>query len=387
MIPSLRRSFNENYTPEKYLQFLTALEGRTGTPPLFRHSETPVFLPKDLVQKMSGYGAHLVSSLLANREYCRDAETAVPEQYRVPNEDQVPLFIQADFGLDENLEPKLVEIQGFPSLYAYQPELAQAYAEAYDIELPYLPCAISLDQYHQQLCDAIVGDCDPENVVLLEIDPEHQKTKGDFLVTERTCGIATVDISTVWRNGRKLYYRYGGRDIAIDRIYNRSIVDELVRKQIPLQFDFRDDLDVQWAGHPNWFFKLSKFSLPYLDHPCVPRTHFLDRVSSIRDPERFVLKPLFSFAGAGVVVGPTREQIDAVPPEQRHDYILQERINFKPVIDTPHGMTKIEIRMMYIWTKTLRTVNMIIRTGRGDQMGVDHNRGMEWIGASAAFIA
>ena len=387
MIPSLRRRFNENYTPEKYLLFLTALEGRTGTPPLFRHSETPVFLPNELVEKMSRYGGELVTSLLANAEYCREAERSVPDEYRVPNEAEVPLFVQADFGLDENLEPKLVEIQGFPSLYAYQPELAQAYAEAYEIDLPYLPCREMLEEYHAHLCGAIVGDCDPENVVLLEVDPDHQKTRGDFLVTERTCGIATVDISTVWKNGRKLYYRYGGRDIPIDRIYNRAIVDELLRKQVPLQFDFRDDLDVQWAGHPNWFFKLSKFSLPYLDHPCVPRTQFLDRASAIEKPERLVLKPLFSFAGAGVIVGPTRGQIDAIPTERRHDYILQERVDFKPVIDTPYGMTKVEIRMMYIWTTTLRTVNMIIRTGRGAQMGVDHNRGMEWIGASAAFIA
>src|SRR5262249_47556431 len=150
-----------------------------------------------------------------------------------------------------------------------------------------------------------------------------------------------------------------------------------------LPFDLRDDLQVEWAGHPNWFFRLSKFSLPYLDHPAVPRTRFLEPVAH---PERYVLKPLFSFAGVGVVVGPTKSQIDAIPQERRRDYILQERVDFRPVIDTPFGPTKIEVRIMYIWLDRMRTVNTIIRMGRGSQMGVDHNKGMEWVGASAAFI-
>ena len=36
------------------------------------------------------------------------------------------MFVQADFGLDQELRPPLVEIQGFPTLYAYQPLLAEA---------------------------------------------------------------------------------------------------------------------------------------------------------------------------------------------------------------------------------------------------------------------
>lgn len=387
MIPSLRRQFNQQYTAEKYLRFLSALEGRTGVPPLFRHSETPVFLPVSLVDRMARYGREMVEALIADRTYREAANQAIPQAFQVPQESPVPLFVQADFGLDQNLEPKLVEIQGFPSLYAYQPELAQAYMEAYDIGLPFLPGGQSLEQYQDLLCRAIVGDRDPENVVLLEIDPDHQKTKGDFVVTERTCGIATVDISSVRKDGRKLYYRYAGRDIPIDRIYNRAIVDELERKKVPVAFDFRDDLDVEWAGHPNWFFKLSKFSMPYLKHPSVPRTVFLNDAADIHDPENYVLKPLFSFAGSGVVVGPDRELLASIPPERRSGYILQERVDFRPVIDTPFGMTKVEVRIMYIWLDRLETVNTIIRTGRGSQMGVDHNRGMEWVGASAAFLA
>ncbi|HEV2447204.1 MAG TPA: hypothetical protein VGS58_14830, partial [Candidatus Sulfopaludibacter sp.] len=229
---------------------------------------------------------------------------------------------------------------------------------------------------------AIVGDCDPENVVLLEIDPWHQKTRHDFLFTERLWRVRTVDIAEVRKEGRRLFHN----GVPIHRIYNRAIVDELVRKQVPLNFDFRDDLDVQWAGHPNWFFRLSKFSLPYLHHPAVPRTEFLDHVSVVHRPERYVLKPLYSFAGSGVIVGPTKEQLAAVPAERRADYILQKRVDFRPTIDTPFGPTKMEVRIMYVWLDELRPVNTIIRMGRGAQMGVDHNKGFEWVGASAAFI-
>ena len=177
-----------------------------------------------------------------------------------------------------------------------------------------------------------------------------------------------------------------GKLTPIRRIYNRAIVDELVRKRIPMAFDFRDELEVEWAGHPNWFFRLSKFSLPYLNHPAVPRTQFLDRARDIERPEDYVLKPLYSFAGAGVIVGPTAAQLAAVPAEQRSQYILQERVDFHPVVDTPFGPTKIEVRVMYIWGDRLRAVNTIIRMGRGAQMGVDHNKGFAWVGASAGFI-
>jgi hypothetical protein len=383
LIPSLRRWFNERYTPEKYARFLALLEKQIGVAPEFRLNETPCFLPRELIDQMAQCGSEIVHSLLADPHYRKASDSAIPAKYNAPNEGARPLFIQADFGLDMKRQPKLVEIQGFPSLYAFQPVLAECYRDAYGIDLPYLP-GLTSDEYHRILRRAILGDCDPENVILMEVDPANQKTLPDFLMTERLCGIKTVDIRDVKKRGNQLYY---GNDVPIKRIYNRAIVDELERRNIALQFDFRDDLDVQWAGHPNWFFRLSKFSMPYMRHPSVPRTRFLDQAGDIEHPERYVLKPLFSFAGSGVVVGPTREDIDKVPAYLRHRYILQERIEFAPVIHTPAGATKIEVRIMYIWLDELLPVNTIIRTGRGAQMGVDHNKEFEWVGASAAFLA
>jgi len=303
--------------------------------------------------------------------------------------------VQADFGIvrgaSGDWEPRLVEIQGFPSLYGFQLMLADAYRDVYGLDPSLGTLLGGLDEtgYHEVLCEAVLGGRDPDEVVLLEIDPWEQKTLADFLITERICGIRTVDIQSVRKEGRTLFHVVDGKAKPIVRIYNRTIADELIRRNIQLPFDFRDDLDVEWAGHPNWFFRLSKFSLPWLKHETVPGTWFLDQVRELPlRPEDLVLKPLFSFAGTGVTVGPTQEEIERIPEASRADYILQERVNFEATIDTPPGRAKAEVRVMYVFderTGLLRPLNTIIRTGRGKMMGVDHNRDLDWVGASACF--
>jgi hypothetical protein len=218
----------------------------------------------------------------------------------------------------------------------------------------------------------------------MEIDPLHQKTLPDFLLTEKMLGVRTVDIIDIKKEGSRLYYERDGKRVPIRRIYNRAIVDELERKNVKLAFDWRDDLDVEWAGHPNWYFRISKFSIPSLKHESVPKTWFLDQLDEIPpDLDNYALKPLYSFAGLGVVIAPKKEDIAAIPAEKRPYYILQERMNFEPVIATPHGATKAEVRVMYVWLDELKPVLTIIRTGRGLMMGVDHNKNLEWVGASA----
>ena len=388
MIPSLRQPFNRAWTPEGYRRFLDLIEQRSGVATQFRHSETPCFLPAPLIDKMARYGREMVAQLLADADYKRDSEAEIPERYRVPREAAVPLFVQADFGLDANLEPQLVEIQGFPSLYSYQPVMAECYRDAYGLDpsLSTVPGGMDVNAYYRLLRRAIVGEHDPANVILMEIDPMNQKTRCDFLVTDRLFGVRAVDVRSLRKEGNRLWYDRDGQPTPVERIYNRAIVDELERRAIAMPFDWRDDLEVEWAGHPNWFFRLSKFSLPYLRHPAVPRAQFLDRVDRVENPEQYVLKPLYSFAGLGVVVGPTAAEIDAVPREKRSQYLLQERVDFVPVIDTPAGKAKIEVRIMYIWLEEMKAVNTIIRMGRGAQMGVDHNKNLEWVGGSAGFL-
>jgi len=391
MIPALRQQFNATFTTEKYQRLLKLLEERCGTPVKFRVCETPCFLPKTLLDQMSEYGKELIHQL-NSIEYRKTSAEAIPAQFKVPRETPRPSFIQVDFGLvrDQSgrLQPKLVELQGFPSLYAYQPMLSQAYGEVFELDpkLQYLLGGLDWEGYKKLLRRAIVADHDPDHVILMEIDPLHQKTLPDFLLTEKLLGIKTVSITEIKKVGKFLFYENDGKRIPILRIYNRAIVDEMVRKDLKTAFHLADDIEVEWAGHPNWFFRMSKFSLPYLRHECVPKTWFLDRVDRVpNDLENYVVKPLFSFAGLGVIINLTPQDLAAIPKEQRSQYILQERVHFEPVVDTPFGSAKAEVRIMYIWLEELQPAMTIIRMGRGLMMGVDHNRNLEWVGSSAGF--
>ncbi len=393
MVPEFRERFNRQWTPELYAELVRRNDEHCGAPVEFRRSETPVFFPKPMLDKMVRYGQELYHQLASNPDYRRASDAAIPPEFNVPNETPHPLFVQADFGLvrleDGSLEPKLVEIQGFPSVYGFQAQLASDYQDVFRLAETVSPNLVmflnGLDEtgFWELLRKAILNGHAPEEVVLLEIDPYHQKTLPDFLVTQKKLGLKIACITQVKKQGRQLFFE----GAPIKRIYNRVIVDELLRKNIQSEFKLTDDVDVEWAGHPNWFFRLSKFSLPWFEHVSVPETRFLCDVDRIPDNlEDYVLKPLYSFAGLGVKIGPGREEIDAIPTDRRGDFILQRKMDFVATVDTPSGMTKVETRIMYVHDgHQLQPVTTVIRTGRGKMMGVDFNKNLDWIGASAGF--
>jgi hypothetical protein len=400
VLPELRQAFNRDYRPENYQALLEDCARRARAPLEFRISETPCFFPRVLMERIADTGAELTHQLLGNAAFLKASEEAVPERFRVPRCPAHPHFMTADFGLvreeDGSLAPRLVELQAFPSIFGFQALVSESYGRSF-----HLP--VGLDRFLNGHDDAsywallrkvIVGNHAPENVILLEIEPDAQKTLPDFHVHEDRLGIRTVDIAKLKREGRRLFYREGNRDIPIERIYNRAIVDELERKGVTLPFDYRDDLDVEWAGHPNWYFRISKFAIPWLRHPTVPPAVFLNdwfddkgRDLLPEDREQWVFKPLYSFAGKGVQFAPSDAELASIPENQRHNFLLQQRVRFEPVIDTPYGPTQTEVRIMYVWPDegTLEPVISLVRMGRGKMMGVDHNRNQEWVGASAAF--
>jgi hypothetical protein len=403
MLEPYRSDFNARFTPERYAELLRVLNQRTHSKIDFRVAETPCFFPAKLMERAVNTGIELTKQLLANEEYMQEAGEAIPAAYRVPNEDLHPNFMTVDFGLvrDEagELQPKLVEMQAFPSIFGYQAVLAQAYKDVFGLDqgLGYFLGGLDETRYWAVMREVVVGEHNPENVVLLEVEPDEQKTLPDFRAHEEKLGIQTVDIAKVVKQGRRLLYRQNGDGalVPIERIYNRAIVDELVRKKIKLAFDYRDDLAVEWAGHPNWYFKISKFSIPHLDHPAVPPAVFLDEwyedgVRELLPKERnqLVLKPLYSFAGKGIQFAPMDAELAAIPVEERRNYLLQERVRFEPVIRTPEGMTQAEIRVLYVWPdgKAMTPMTSLIRMGRGLMMGVDHNRDRTWVGGSAGLI-
>ena len=270
MLQPYRDQFNAQFTAVKYRDLLYRLNRLSRTSIDFRTAETPCFFPRELLDELAATGAELTHQLLNNPAYMEVSNSTIPKKFHVPNEDPRPNFMTVDFGLvrgpDGSLGPRLVEMQAFPSIFGYQDLLARQYIEAYRLDptLTWYLGGLNEQTYWQLLRKVIVGDHDPENVVLAEIDPDQQKTRPDFRVYEDKLNIATVDIAMLRKRGNHLFYEHVGREIPIHRIYNRAIVDELERKNIHLPFDYRDPLEVEWAGHPNWYFRISKFSLPFL---------------------------------------------------------------------------------------------------------------------------
>ncbi len=391
MIPEIRKKFNSEFSEKIYEEFLNDLNSVLKYPTDFRVCETPLFLSKELTGELIKACDDVIIQL-QNEEFLKKSEAAIPSNLKVPNDFEHPPFLQLDFAISKNegmFFPKLIELQAFPSLYGYQVYLDSAIRKHFDIPVGFNSYFSGLNKlsYQSLLTKTILGNHDPENVILLEIEPEKQKTRIDFAATEELTGISTVCLSKIKKRGKKLFYQKDGRDIEVKRIYNRVIFDELERKKLHFDFDFKDEIDAEWAGHPNWFFKISKFSLPLLKGKYVPQCYYLNEIESY--PENlndFVLKPLFSFAGLGVDVELTKEKLDTI--ENRDNYILQQKVEYAPLIETPEGFSKVEIRMMFLWedkNNKPTLVNNLIRTSKGNMMGVDFNKNKTWIGSSIAY--
>ena len=388
MIPHLREKFNSEFKQETYNNFLTELNSILKYPVDFRVAETPIFLPDSLKSEIITACNGLLEQI-GSDNFKNKSREAIPKEFEVPNTSDHPEFLQIDFAIcktsDGNYTPKLIELQGFPSVYSYQFYLHKLFDEYYNLDNNLSPYFSSLDAdtYKQKLKNIIVGDSNPENVILLEIQPEKQKTRIDFSATEELFGITTVSISDVIQEGKKLYYQKANKKIPIERIYNRVIFDEVERKNVSFSFDFRDELDVKWVSHPNWFYLISKYSLPMLKGECVPDCFFLNKSNAVPDDlTRYVLKPLFSFAGHGVDVDITKEKLEAITDPE--NYILQQKIEYAPVIKTPDEYSKVEIRMMFFWDEEPLLVNNLVRMSKGKMMGVDFNKNKTWVGSSLA---
>jgi hypothetical protein len=405
MIPELRQAYNAAFTAERYRALQEWIDAEAGAHVPFRIAETPVFLPAALTAKLER-AAHEVLAAVRAPDYLRAAERAVPPGYRVPGEDAHTTFLQIDLALaveDGRVVPRLIELQGFPSLYAFQWLLARGYRRHFALPAGMTPYFGGHDDasYVESLRQLIVGHDDPKTVVLLEIEPERQKTRVDFLMTEKLLGIPTVGLDEVVVRGRQAFYRErgdrggggraggaggaaaGGREIPIRRIYNRVIFDELARRGIERPPLFRADLDLAWVGHPNWFWKISKFSLPFIRSQYAPPCHFLSELRELPDDlDSYVLKPLFSFAGLGVEIGVTAERLRAI--SRPEDYILQRRIEYAPAVVTPDDPAKVEVRMMFAWRDRPLLINNLVRMTKGKMVGVDFNKDRSWVGSSVA---
>ncbi|MBK8982929.1 MAG: hypothetical protein IPM38_11545 [Ignavibacteria bacterium] len=391
MIKSYREKFNSGFDQNSYEAMVHDLNTTFDSKIDFKIAETPIFLTDEFRDELIKASDEIVSLLQTDafREY---SKKALPDNLAVPNEDEHPSLLAIDFALckDEKgkMIPQLIELQGFASLYCYQELLNTKMREYFNIPEGLTSHFNGLDHkaYINKLKETIIGDTDPENVILLEIEPEKQKTYIDFLCTEKYLGIKYVCLTKIIKEGKKLYYDNDGKKTLIKKIYNRVIHDELAkRKDIKYNFRFTEELDVKWIAHPNWFYKISKFSLPFLKSKYVPDTKFLtDYKEFPADPENYILKPLFSFAGAGVVFDVTKEILESIG--DRSNYILQKKIQYEPVIETPDIPAKAEIRLLYVWNDKPMLINNLVRLSKGKMMGVDFNKEKTWVGSSVAYF-
>jgi hypothetical protein len=389
MHPQLRKKFNADFTTEKYADLLRCLNEATKWPADFRISETPVFLTREFTDE-AVYAANEIAAQTQTPEFTRHAASAIPPGLEVPNESEHPAFLLVDLAVCEEghrLAPRLIELQAFPSLFGFQLLLLGCMRKAF----PAIPGdwtssfgGIKDQQYIEILRRTIIADSKLENVILLDIEPEKQKTRIDFAATEALLGIRSVCVTRVKKHGRELFYERAGRETRIERIYNRVVFDELARRSdLKLQFSFRDELDVAWVAHPNWYYKISKHSLPFIKTAHTSPAFFADEFPAGEQLEDYILKPLYSFAGLGVEMEPTREKLNAL--KNPHQWILQRRVeyaSFVPTVDGPKS--KAELRMMFIWSEKGQPVllNNLIRMSQGRMMGVDFNKDKTWVGSS-----
>ena len=391
MDPLLRARFNSDFTLEKYAALLRCVNETEKWPADFRISETPIFLTNEFTDEVVR-AANAIADLTHTAEFAQHARGAIPKGLEVPNESAHPNFLIIDFGIcaeGERLVPRLIELQAFPSLFGFQLLILHCIRKAY----PAIPRnwtssfgGIKDEEYIDILRQTIVADANPENVILLELEPEKQKTRVDFAATETLLGVQPVCLTKIKKHGRRLFYERDGREVRIDRIYNRVIFDELIRRpELDVPFRFQDDLDVVWVGHPNWYFRISKHSLPFLKTEHTSPTFFANEFPANEKIENYVLKPLYSFAGLGVDMEPTREKIAAL--KNPCEWILQKKVDYAAFVLTTNGSkSKAEIRMMFVWPEKGEPilVNNLVRMSQGKMMGVDFNKDKTWVGASIA---
>ncbi|RYE31589.1 MAG: hypothetical protein EOP42_10380 [Sphingobacteriaceae bacterium] len=395
MIPSVRAVFNEQFSAKKYQHFLKILQESLPEKIGFRVAETPVFISNNLKEKLVLAGDEILKTILAPN-FKELTKRAIPEKWKVANETNHPHFIALDFAIckDESgeINPKLIELQGFPSLYGFQSFLGDCYREAYDLPADQDVYFSGLDKesYLQLLKKTIIGPYQPEEVVLMDVNALQQKTAVDFFITQKQLGIPIIPLEDLKQEGRKLYYLVDDQKIYIKRIYNRLIFDEIDADPeiFDKVIDIRHDLDVEWITHPNWFYRISKFTMPFLNSKFVPKTWFLNELPSIpQNLENFVLKPLFSFAGQGVIIDVTEADITAITNPQ--NWILQEKVNYEPVVQSPDGGVKCEIRILYLWPEEDQQPTLAInlaRLSRGKMIGVRYNKDFDWVGGTIAFF-
>ncbi|TRZ82173.1 MAG: hypothetical protein D4R91_04640 [Sediminibacterium sp.] len=421
MIAYIRQKFNAAFSEKTHQNYLAALNTSFPNALDFTVAETPIFIDKAFTEKILATGDY-VNQVIQSDRFNSITEPSLKNVPFFPKETPLPACIVMDFAIainDQNeLVPALIELQGFPSLFAYEILQDDCIHKTYTIPAGFSPylngytkekyvahletilkgdtlidTKKNLDTNNQNVSDSTKDTIKHSNkhTVLLEILPHQQKTRIDFYCTEKYFNIPIVCITEIFVEETHLYYERDGKKIKIDRIYNRIVLDELKNQTKEIQEKgalLQTNLNIEWVTHPHHFFKISKFLLPFLKHAYIPKTQFVDQLTELPTAlEKYILKPLFSFAGQGVIIDINSGDIENI--EGPSGWILQEKVNYANCIETPTGPAKAELRLFYFWDEGkqeyIATMNLA-RLSKGKMIGVDYNKNKQWVGGSLAYF-
>lgn len=395
MIEKIRKEFNASFTQESFDACKNDIEKSYPGALDFKIAETPIFINKKLGEEMINT-AKFIIDFIKSPDFKSLTNSSIPENEKVKNENNHPHFITIDFGICKNKEgelyPALIEMQGFPTLFGFQvfyPEILEKHFSIPDGFSHYFN-GLDKEAYLRELGNVIVGNVDPKEVVILEIKPHSQKTRIDFYCTETYLGIKTICLTEIIKEGKNLFYIRDGLKSPIKRIYNRIIFDELntVIDELGPIPDLTSDLNVEWIGHPNWFYRISKYTMPFLRHPFIPETFFLNEITQIpKDLENYVLKPLFSFAGQGVIIDLKETDLQYI--ENPSNWILQKKVVYADCVETPDIPAKAEIRLMFTWKDgdaEPKLLTNLARLSKGKMIGTRYNKDKTWVGGTVAYF-
>ena len=421
MIASIRQKFNAAFTEEAYQNYLAFLNTPFPCALDFSVAETPIFIDKNFTEKLLSTGDY-VNQVIQSNSFKSITEPSLKNVPLFPNESALPQCIVMDFALAMNehneLVPALIELQGFPSLFAYEilqdeclrktytiPEGYSPYLNGYTKEKymlhletilkadRFIDYKMNLDTNNRNVSDSTKDTLKHSNkhTVLLEILPHQQKTRIDFYCTEKYFNIPIVCITEIFVEENHLFYEKAGKKIKIDRIYNRIVLDELKNQTKEIQDKgalLWSNLDIEWVSHPHHFFRISKFLLPFLKHTYIPKAQFLDQLTETPTAlDKYILKPLFSFAGQGVMIDISADDISNIKDPSA--WILQEKVEYANCIETPTGPAKAELRLFYFWDESkqqyIATMNLT-RLSKGKMIGVNYNKTATWVGGSLAYF-
>jgi len=395
MINDTRSYFNEQFTAHKYASYLDYFKSRYQGAIDFRMAETPIFIPDSFKKQMLSTGEYIIEQI-KSKDFIANTNPALNKKFIVPNESRFPSCIVMDFAITSNehgnVTPQLIELQGFPSLFGLEILQDMAFRSLYDIPNEYSPFlnGYQRPQYLAHLERMIKGDSD-QHTVLLEIYPDQQKTRIDFYITRDLINIPIVCLSEIFEEDHNLFYQRNGEKIQIDRIYNRVVWDDVIKEKEDIQVKaaiFLLPLNIIWVTHPHHYYRISKFLLPFLKHEHIPSTHFLNEITEFpSDLNEWVLKPLFSYAGNGVKINVTQDDIKKIANPS--EWIVQKKVSYASVIETPNGPAKAEIRLFYFWdepTQTYTATLNLARLSKNEMMGVDFNNISTWVGSTMAYF-